>query len=457
MAYLLVFWLWLFLFWDIFKDIISKNFWVQYAKYIEIIINNFDLIKLITAFLIFLISYKISFSVLNVVFKSRIAKELYDENIAEQKLTDNLEDYNNYQNTWLFRLWLFFSRNWYIQLIEAINNTALGIIILYIFSFFISFLFLFSILFFLIFLLSLPYGIGNYIFYFICLVLLWFLIAWLLKKFFSKTKYKFIIVIDELDKLLDFDKNIYWTEKWKIDMSSIFDILWKLKILFFDTKWLLFFVVTNKEAYDYHLKNKHQEDDLVSNIFNRILYLPMNEKEKFNLNFSVLWDDEKTRLSFNELSDFNKWLYFKSHWNWRKMRFILNEKLETNEKWENILNLNLDKINSENEFYKFFEKLYYLFNKESLENIEKWKSLYDFLIWENVDDKRGILIEFIENSFYKNYINSIGNILKNIAKEKKDCNKNIDLLISNLKENLKDPKDNLFKNIWFFISHRKSI
>jgi hypothetical protein len=73
-----------------------------------------------------------------------------------------------------------------------------------------------------------------------------------------------------------------------MNMSSIFDILGKLKILFFDTKGLLFFVVTNKEAYDYHLVNKYQEDDLVSNIFNRILYLPMNEKEKFNLNFSVL-------------------------------------------------------------------------------------------------------------------------------------------------------------------------
>jgi len=33
-------------------------------------------------------------------------------------------------------------------------------------------------------------------------------LVFLLKKYFSRPKYKFVIVIDELDKLLDFDKNI---------------------------------------------------------------------------------------------------------------------------------------------------------------------------------------------------------------------------------------------------------
>jgi Cdc6-like AAA superfamily ATPase len=34
------------------------------------------------------------------------------------------------------------------------------------------------------------------------------LIALFFKKYFSRPKHKFVIVIDELDKLLDFDKNI---------------------------------------------------------------------------------------------------------------------------------------------------------------------------------------------------------------------------------------------------------
>jgi hypothetical protein len=185
----------------------------------------------------------------------------------------------------------------------------------------------------------------------------------------------------------------------------------------------------------------------------------MNEKEKFNLNFSVLWE-WKNNFSSEELNNFNKWLYFKSHWNWRKMRFILNEKLENNWK-NNILKVNLDEINFENKFYDFFEDIYNLF-EEDLYDLNNQSILYDFLIWKK-DSEKWILIKFIEDDFYKNYLwNLEKNLTKIFWKYKKWKNNfvknNIKVILDNLRNNIWNDKDwennnkNLFKNIWFFIS-----
>lgn len=150
---------------------------------------------------------------------------------------------------------------------------------------------------------------------------------------YKKKNKKIVFVIDELDKLLDFDKLSSIEEKQKIDMKQVFEVLWKLKTLFFETTWAVFFVVTNKQAYDYYLLNKHQEDDMISNIFNKIIYLPANDKENFNLhhNIEISWEiKNKQEENENNIKEDNlrtklkKYFYFKSHWNWRKSKFELS-------------------------------------------------------------------------------------------------------------------------------------
>jgi len=467
LQYWLPFWIAiiLFLYWNISQEYLISIFWNEHKEIIEKIVKNFDLIKLITAFLIFIIWYKLSFSFINVTFKSKIAQDLYDENIAEQQLTDNLWSYNNYLETFWFRIWNFIFSKPYTYLADKLNLIFSGFFII---PFLILILLsIFLVILILIFKLIIILPFLKYIFW---TFILWFFylgVIYFLKKYFSRPKHKFVIVIDELDKLLDFE------EKSKVNMESVFDILWKLKILFFDTKGLLFFVVANKEAYDYHLKDKYREDDLVSNIFNRILYLPMNKKEKFNLNFSVLWEWEN-KFNSEELYSFNKWLYFKSHWNWRKMRFILNEKLDNN--WENnILNVDTEKLNFDNKFYSFFEEIYNLF-EEDLYNLEESSILYKFLIWwwedneeknnneileENNISNNSILINFIESDFYKNYLVNLEEnwnkiFWKNERWENLFTKNNIkitlDDLVKSLDKSWNNNSETLFKNIWFFIS-----
>ena len=111
-------------------------------------------------------------------------------------------------------------------------------------------------------------------------------------------------------------------------------------------------MVTNKQAYDYYLQNKHQEDDVISNIFNKIIYIPANSMDNFNLNHKVSITDEfinkKSILEEKGGKDegmkeedekilndtlqekislrmkLKKYIYFKSHGNWRKARFELS-------------------------------------------------------------------------------------------------------------------------------------
>ena len=190
-----------------------------------------------------------------------------------------------------------------------------------------------------------------------------------IKKFttWKNKKRKLVIIIDELDKLLDLEIDNSWNTA---SIKDIFDVLWKLKTLFFDNTWAIFFVVTNKDAYNYYLENKHCEDDLISNIFNKVLYLPMSKKENFNINrtFEIEWIDEKNKDKNDKRKNqyFNDWIYYKSHWNWRKANFILNQESDKNE-----IKLNKNDIEYEMNFYKFMDELYNLFNLSDKEKFDK--------------------------------------------------------------------------------------
>jgi len=202
-----------------------------------------------------------------------------------------------------------------------------------------------------------------------------------IKDFTKNKKRKLVIVIDELDKLLDLDKK---NDGSNVSMKDIFDLLWKLKTLFFDNQWAVFFVVTNKDAYDYYLENRYSEDDLISNIFNKVLYLPMTKKENFNLNrtFEIEWIEK------NKSEYMNQWLYYKSHWNWRKANFILNQRIS----WKEII-IDKKEVEYDKKFYKFMDILYDMFfdetGKKFLEYTKKDEKFYYFV--ENYLNKKNSL------------------------------------------------------------------
>jgi hypothetical protein len=75
----------------------------------------------------------------------------------------------------------------------------------------------------------------------------------------------------------------------------------------------VFIVVTNKDAYNYYLENRNKEDDLISNIFNKVLYLPMSKKENFNLNRTFEIEGVDEEIDGNKSNYINQWLYYKSH------------------------------------------------------------------------------------------------------------------------------------------------
>lgn len=303
---------------------------------------SFEMIQLFIAFILIILNFLVFRTIFNAHFKARLERTLYNEEIAEYKLTENIKTFHNKR------------------------------------SFFHGFKKIFS--------------LSEY------QKVFWKIISFLKGVFFWK-KRKLVIVIDELDKLLDLDK---WIGKGNMDMVDIFDLLWKLKTLFFDNTWAIFFVVTNKDAYNYYLENKHSEDDLVSNIFNKVLYLPMIAKENFNLNwsFEIEWfeepkiESEKQYLSHNQEEEnhkyISKWLYFKSHWNWRKANFILSQKL----KWKQIV-LSNHEIGFDMNFYNFVDLLYSLFASENTKNSKEkfdehfipWKLFYDFISDKIINDK----------------------------------------------------------------------
>lgn len=301
----------------------SKEIWNIATKFnisqdfTQSILSWFDIwyLQLLIAWILILLNYLIFRTIFNVNYNAKLERVLYNEDIAEDNFTKNLN--NLWQEVWIFSKILVIFKD----------------LIYIIYRFFPL----------LIEIASFP---------------------------FRKIDKKFIIIIDELDKLLDFDKINKNEDKEKVSsMKDIFEILGKLKTLFFEAENILFFVVSNKEAYDYYLSNKFQEDDMISNIFNKIIYLPMNDMNQFNLNFKV---DIKPKLDNALKEKIKKYLYFKSHWNWRKSNFILWNAIENTYKvWnQEIVRVNLWDYSSfinEYKFYEFFDNLYQVFEKWSLD------------------------------------------------------------------------------------------
>lgn len=346
------------------------------------------MIQLFIAFILIVLNFLVFRTIFNANFKARLERTLYNDEIAEYKLTENIREFSkNLVNIWYKILWYEINLKYLLAFFSYL------IILFLLYKLYISWFFiLFSITIFIISVWSL-YNLLTYFSNNIIRILCF------IKEKAKWKKRKLVIVIDELDKLLDLDK---WIGKGNMDMVDIFDLLWKLKTLFFDNTWAIFFVVTNKDAYNYYLENKHIEDDLVSNIFNKVLYLPMIVKEKFNLNwsFEIEWfeepkiESEKQYLSHNQEEEnhkyISKWLYFKSHWNWRKANFILSQKL----KWNQIV-LSKYEMDFDMNFYNFVDLLYSLFASEDVKNSkEKFdehfipgKPFYDFISDKIVNDK----------------------------------------------------------------------
>ncbi|MDD3794205.1 MAG: DUF815 domain-containing protein [Candidatus Gracilibacteria bacterium] len=276
------------------------------------IISNPDPLQLLIAGILIILNFLIFRTIFNVNYAAKLERTLYNEDIAEDNFKNNLEILSSKEG--IFKSMLIKI----INILNIINNLLLG----------------------------------------------------LFKNLFNKNTKKFIIVIDELDKLLDFDKLNKVEDKEKISsMKDIFEILGKLKTLFFEAENILFFVVSNKEAYDYYLANKFQEDDMISNIFNKIIYLPMNDLNQFNLNFKV---DIKPKIDNDLKEKIKKYLYFKSHGNWRKASFILGNAIENTYRENNVekvrINLcDLETFKNEYKFYEFFDSLYKVFEKGSLD------------------------------------------------------------------------------------------
>lgn len=307
LSFSLPIWIWLlvdYILWVFSIKILWLSFWLW-----------LDFIKLFSAFVLIVLNFLVFRMIANIAYKTRIERALYNDDIAEYRLSSNIFSFN--RKDWLFSVFKkFICINFYKNIYKSIIN-------------------------------------------------------WFINIFIPKHR-KFVIIIDELDKLLDLDK---WLWKWNIDMKDIFDLLWKLKTLFFDNTWAIFFVVTNKDAYNYFLENKHSEDDLVSNIFNKVLYLPMVRRENFNLNrtFNIDWNDDNTKFGSITHSYLNKWLYYKSHWNWRKANFMLNQELKFKE-----IFLKRDNIEYEMKFYDFIDILYDLFLQED-KIINPGESFYEFI------------------------------------------------------------------------------
>lgn len=392
----------------------SKEIWNIATKlnisqdFTQSILSWFDIwyLQLLIAWILILLNYLIFRTIFNVNYNAKLERVLYNEDIAEDNFTKNLNKI--WTDEWIFR------KIWFI----------LKDLIYIIYRFFPL----------LIEIASFP---------------------------FRKIDKKFIIIIDELDKLLDFDKINKNEDKEKVSsMKDIFEILGKLKTLFFEAENILFFVVSNKEAYDYYLSNKFQEDDMISNIFNKIIYLPMNDMNQFNLNFKV---DIKPKLDNDLKEKTKKYLYFKSHWNWRKSNFILWNAIENTYKENNIekVRINLwsfDKFEDEYKFYEFFDNLYQVFEKWSLdialkqiaeEMIKKWdlntldnNIVNNFLtpyIRKVLETRLNEIDENIyknnENKFYFSYLLNIKNLINDIYSNNKilDINDQINFYIDNEK------------------------
>ena len=336
----IVFWLFInYLLWQFNIKILWISFWVW-----------LDTIQLVVSLLLILLSFFIFRTILNFHFNSKIQRSLYNDDIAEYNLNENIFNFS-------YKKWLID----YLEYIKIIFKSFYKN--LFNFYFWKS---NFKIILFWIILLLLIFT-WELVFKIIIVWILSIYFVWknIYNKYWNSKKRKFVIIIDELDKLLDFEK-AFW--KNNLNIKDIFDILWKLKTLFFDNTWAVFFVVTNKDAYDYFLEHRHAEDDLISNIFNKVVYLPMNRKENFQLNntfkIEMLTDNKENEENEEKFMD---WLYYKSHWNWRKANFILNQNLESKE-----IIFKKKEIDYEMKFYNFMNILYDMFFYKTNDEFKKY-------------------------------------------------------------------------------------
>lgn len=422
-------------------------FWVK----IENVISNPEPFQIIIAWILIFLNFLIFKNILSVNYDAKLERVLYNDDIAEDNFVKNLKKLS------LISKYV----NFFNKLSKNKKILSMIVIIFYLLFYFfinnINFIFSlieqFILMFYYFFKTILDFSIeftflGNII---LILIIIWILllISLIIRTYFSGKK-KFIIVIDELDKLLDFDKLNKNDNKDKIScMKDIFEILWKLKTLFFEAENVLFFVVSNKEAYDYYLSNKFQEDDMISNIFNKIIYLPMNDIKQFNLNFKIDIKPEND----NDLKEkISKYLYFKSHGNWRKSNFILWNAIENTYKlWDKeMVRINLwnyDEFIVDYKFYEFFDKLYQVFERGSLDNINN--KIFDNFLFSMSHKEKSYINKLLSITLDENWeeenVNSSSKFyLKYLLKLKE-----IKLIMNN-KEELKIKEiDNLVEYISF--------
>lgn len=282
----------------------------------------------------------------------------------------------------------------------------------------------FSNWFYILYIALLSWSIILYDKFYKILAIPWYLIDYFIDYFITyithTTQYKIVFIIDELDKVISVEKNHF---KQKEMMEKIFDVLWKLKILFFDTSNSLFFVVANKTAYDYYIQSKSQEDDLISNIFNKALYLPMREKSKFRFNHEIKIDiNEWEETNTNNIMDY---YYYTSHANFRKLTFNLNQELQVEEidkKKEYFLNFD-DNQQHTTKYYDFFNMIDEILEKRHFYH-------YDCIKW-NKDFKDKFIENFIKNikkrtensendDIYKNILETIANLKIEFSSDEKE-------------------------------------
>ncbi len=339
----IVFWLLInYILWKFNIEILWISFWI-WSNAVQLFIS---LLLIVLSFLIFR-------TILNVHFNSKIERSLYNDDIAEYKLNENIRSFS-------IKKWLI---DYFVYIKITFTSVYKNLFHFYFWKRNFKIILFWIIIFVLVIILELIFKIIT-----IWICVLYFVWKYIYNNYWNNKKRKFVIIIDELDKLLDFEKASW---KHNLNIKDIFDILWKLKTLFFDNTWAVFFVVTNKDAYDYFLEHRHAEDDLISNIFNKVVYLPMNRKENFQFNntFKIeVWTDKENKEKKEEIENgFMDWLYYKSHWNWRKANFILNQNLESRD-----IIFNKKEVDYEMKFYNFMNILYDMFFYKTNNKFKKY-------------------------------------------------------------------------------------
>lgn len=412
--------------------------WIEFIdSIIEFVkIQNWWFLNIIIAFFTSIITFLLTRNILNVNYNARLERALYNDDIIENNLSSNLKDinyrfdffisFNDFKNKLLDFLFLDL-RNFIQKSRDEVKRldytySIIPFLILLIFFIFISTksYYILIILWILLIYMTIMYLYDKKNIFWISLNFLsipWYIIDYFIR---NKTDYKVVFVIDELDKILSIEKS----HTKQIDaMEKIFDVLWKLKILFFDTKNSLFFIVSNKTSYDFYLQNKSQEDDVISNIFTKVLYFPMKYRKNYTLNQNIILDNK-------EQINFNDYYYYYSHANFRKLQFNLNQEIIHTEK-EIFIDFDDDKIHTL-KYYDFFNLLDQILENKSFDiknsDFDSYKFIKKFKKFFSFDEKDNILekMQLSQHQFAYIYINLLESI-KNIKIELEDNKRHEDI------------------------------